>query len=185
MLPKTDVSTSSCFSNWLWLFAGEGQAPTSWHGSNYLKSLEGTWLVQVLGVGRGWASLTSQAVWSLSLWPKVFLMSQARTAASSTVLCRWVVNIENVQVWDFTYSECEIFCVMLMQVKVANTHRSYKKWWELVKKIMVLYWLLWYHEELLASLKPTAHIVNVLYSKWFNMLHYGRLNLCKLKNCFF
>lgn len=44
------------------------------------------------------------------------------------------VNIDNVQVWDFANSECEIFCVMLMQVKVANTHRCYKKWWELAKK---------------------------------------------------
>ncbi len=39
-----------------------------------------------------------------------------------------------MQVWDFKDSECEIFCVMLMQVKVVNTHRCSRKWWEFAEK---------------------------------------------------
>lgn len=75
------LSNNTCTNNtcWTyWLFLNQLQALTPRHGRRCLRNLE-----------EAWRNPTSQAAWCLSHSPKAWWMSQAKTAASSTVPFRW------------------------------------------------------------------------------------------------
>lgn len=70
------LSNNACWA--CWLFLNQLQALTPRHGRRCLRNPE-----------EAWRNPTSQAAWCLSLSPKAWWMSRAKTAASSTAPFRW------------------------------------------------------------------------------------------------